>query len=248
VVEPLSPRLRIFPTAIAAAEAAAQRVRELAASSRAHRGEFALAVSGGRTPEPMFTALASEGSGPGSWERWQLFWCDERLVAPDDPRSNFGLARRLWLRPGHFPPAQAHPVPTTGPAEEMAADYDQLLRKGRDGTVRHALDVVVLGVGPDGHTASLFPGSPTLACQDRWAVAEPRPTLPPHVPRVTLTLEALHHARVAIFLVCGADKREAVRRTLRATAEGAGAVLPAARVAPSESNEWFVDRDAAPPR
>ncbi len=233
----------------AAGRAVAERVCELASEAAARRGAFSVAISGGKTPEPMFAALAASAA---AWDRWAVYWCDERLVAPDDPRSNFGLARRLWLAPAHVPMRSVHPVHTAGSAGQAAERYEDELRALPTGPNPGAaavgvLDAVVLGIGPDGHTASLFPGSPTLGERARWVVPEPNPALEPKVPRVTLTFPALRHARHAIFVVSGAEKRPTLERILNDPERGTdSAKLPAARVTAAESVEWHVDRAAWP--
>jgi 6-phosphogluconolactonase len=207
-----------------------------------------VAVSGGRTPEPVFEQLAARAGEFDRWRNSDVFWCDERLVPPSDLRSNFGLARRLWLTPAGVPRENVHPVPSSLPLEDAAREYEADLRGRFDRTAAPTFDAVLLGVGPDGHTASLFPGAPALDVRDRWAAGEPRPAQPPLVPRVTLTLEGLRHGRVAIFLVCGAEKRAVLARLLgRSTGETERAKLPAARVSAVDAVEWFLDRDAAPP-
>jgi 6-phosphogluconolactonase len=247
VVEPLNRVVRVLPDAASAARALADRILQLADAVRPRSRPFSLAISGGRTPEPTFRELAKQADGPRRWNDWQLFWCDERLVPPTDPRSNFGVARSLWLGPAGFPRGNVHPVDTTVPAEEAAARYDSMLRGVFDGPDAEAFDLALLGVGPDGHTASLFPGAASLGVVGRWAVAEPHPSLPPLVPRVTLTLEGLGRARTALFLVCGADKRRVLETVLAPSARAPrGAALPAARVRPQGTVEWFLDQDAAP--
>jgi len=209
------------------------------------RGRFAVAVPGGRTPEPMFRALAGGEQRTGGWRGWEVFWGDERMVPEEDPRSNYALAKREWLGPGRVPPGQVHPVVTTIGAADGAHTYEALLRSTFGPTP--SFDAIVLGVGPDGHTASLFPGAGTLDADDRWVVPEPNPALPPRVPRVTLTLQALRSSQVAIFLVCGEEKRGIVAEVLReSSAGGPPPALPAARVTARESVEWYLDRAVAP--
>lgn len=249
MVERVNRTVRVLPDATAAGRAVAERLIALSDAPRAPGRDFLVAISGGRTPEPMFRALAGRADGSRRWPVWQLFWCDERLVPPDDPRSNFGVVRRLWIDPAGFPPGHVHPVGTGTSAEEAARRYEGALRAFFERADAATFDAVVLGVGPDGHTASLFPGAASLDVTDRWVVAEPRPTQPPDVPRVTLTLEAIARARTAIFLVCGPDKRAALSRLLVPPDRTPGAeALPAARVTARESVEWFLDRDAEPRR
>jgi 6-phosphogluconolactonase len=248
VVDPLRTNVWVHPDAETAARAAAHRVLGLAERAVAAEGRFAVAVSGGKTPEGMFRELASAGGPPNRWKAWQVFWCDERHVPSTDPRSNFGLARRVWLRPARVPVEGIHPVPVSRSLEQDATAYEDELRRFFAPGSTAGWDAVVLGVGPDGHTASLFPGSASLEVPGRWVVGEPEPRQPPDVPRVTLTLEGLSHARVAIFLVCGADKRAILSRLLDPVGPHPSKLaLPAARVGATESVEWFVDRDALPP-
>jgi 6-phosphogluconolactonase len=247
VVEPLRTNLWVNPDAETAARAAAHRLLGLAERAIAARGRFVVALSGGTTPEPMFRELAATEGSAERWRSWQVFWCDERHVPSTDARSNFSLARRLWLEPAGVPRSNVHPVPTSGTPEADARAYEAELRRFFAPETAPSWDATVLGVGPDGHTASLFPGSASLAVTDRWVVAEPNPGQPPRVPRVTLTLAGLSHARVAIFLVCGGAKRPIVSRLLSPVGpHPSKAGLPAARVGAVESIEWFVDQDAAP--
>jgi len=247
VVDRLNRVVHVYPDPASAARAAAERLVRLSDAAVERGRPFALALSGGRTPEPLYRALGSWPDGARRWPSWQLFWCDERCVPQDDPRSNAGLARRLWLGPCRFPEENVHPVDTAVPMEEAAQRYERLLRTALVGTGA-TFDAVVLGVGADGHTASLYPGAAALRATGRWVVGEPSPSQPPDVPRVTLTLEGIGRARTAVFLVTGRDKRPALRRILLPPEPGADALrLPAAQVTALEGVEWFVDRDAAPP-
>ena len=248
----MNERVVVHPDAEAGGSSVAERLGALAQRARRERGRFVLGVSGGESPETLFRALAQGIAGTTG--DWWLFWCDERLVPGSDPRSNFGLARRLWLAPVGFPPDHAFPVPTSGPVEASARHYDAQIRaffgtEGPPGAGPPTFDVLVLGVGPDGHTASLFPGAPSLRVKDRWAVAEPAPARPPLVPRVTLTLAAIGDARTVLFLAWGSTKRRVLEGIL--SDPGRGGPLgeaPAALVRPRGSIEWHVDRAAWPGR
>ena len=248
MVDNVTRTVRVLDEPESTARAGGPPHRRAGRAARRPRGRFVIAFSGGRTPVPLFRALADLSDGPRRWASWELFCCDERCVPRDDERSNLGLARELWLEPSRFPSANVHPVETSGPPEEAARRYDAQLRTFFGTRPGPTFDAVVLGVGPDGHTASLFPGSSTLGVTGRWAVAELTPQMPPPVPRVTLTLEALGRARTAVFLVCGSDKRAALAQILlRRRPPPATAPLPAARVVAVDTTEWFIDRAAAPP-
>ena len=159
-----------------------------------------IAVSGGSSPRPAYERAAARRP---DWAGVTLWWADERCVPPGDARSNYRLVRETLLDGLSRPPA-VHRVRGELPPEEAAAVYDEEIRGVR-------LDLVLLGVGPDGHTASLFPGSPALDEKERSAVAGP-PGLEPLVPRVTLTVPMLSAARLVLFLVVGEEKAEAAAR------------------------------------
>jgi 6-phosphogluconolactonase len=167
---------------------------------RAARAGGHLALAGGSTPRRAYELAA--GLEP-DWSRAHAWLGDERCVPPDDERSNLGLAREALLDRVERPPT-VHPVRTELPPDEAAAAYEAEL----DGV---ALDLVLLGLGPDGHTASLFPHSPALDERERRAVAA-EPGLPPWVPRVTMTIPLLEAAPLVLFLVTGEDKAAAAAR------------------------------------
>lgn len=172
------------------------------------------------------------------------------MVPPTDPLSNFRLAERTFLRIREIPARRIHRIEGERPSDrEAALEYSERLgrclgerRPGQRPAA--AFDVVLLGVGRDGHTASLFPGSPQLTVRDRWAVAVDRPTEAPRVPRVSLTLRALTRANAIAFVATGSEKRSAVRRCL-GVAAGRGARPPAARIRGRLETKWFLDRAAA---
>lgn len=230
-------RTEIVVLADAAALAAegARRVAELLREGVAARGSAAVALAGGSTPRDLYRVLAAAERVP--WERTEVFWGDERCVPPEFPASNYRMAHETLLREVPIPPAQVHRIRVEEGAEAAADAYDALLR-GRLGDPPR-LDVALLGVGTDGHVASLFPGHPGLQDASRLAVAVPGTHHEPA--RVTLTLRALNAARVAIMVVSGTAKAP----TLRQVIARAGSPLPAARVAPRELLVWLLDVDAA---
>ncbi len=247
MVESLSAAVHAHPDAASAYRAVAERLVELAGSPTPGRPRFSLALSGGATPERLFRLLANEYEGRLAWAEIDVGFADERAVPPDDARSNFALARRTLLDPLAVPAEHVHRIrgelrPTAEAARAYESDLRTLFPDGRD-----SFDTILLGVGPDGHTASLFPGAATLAEPERWVRDEPAPALEPKVPRITLTLPALAAARRVLFLVLGAEKRTALTAVLGDPRRGtSAAALPAARVQAREGVEWYVDSEAAP--
>jgi 6-phosphogluconolactonase len=229
--------LKVFPDkealAWAAADWFAERLRE-------NPGRIAICITGGSTPEGMYRQLAAR---PLPWERIHVFWSDERFVPEGDPLSNARMARRALLDHVPIPSAHVHPIPTaTAGPEESAELYEAELKRfyGADelDPARPLFDLVLNGMGDDGHTASLFPGSPALAEREHWAVAT-EAGMDPRVPRVTLTFPVLESCRASAFLVSGAGKRETLQRVL------SGEGLPAARLKPQGPLIWFADEAAA---
>ena len=170
-----------------------------------------IALTGGSTPGAAYERAAAAGA---DWSGAALWWGDERCVAPDDELSNYGLARRTLLdrlpAPGEGGPEVHRMRGERGP-HAGADDYENELRE-RLGEQMPRLDLVLLGLGPDAHVASLFPGHDTLSVQDRAVVGEEEAGLDPRVPRITLTLPALCDGRHIVFLVSGESKAEAVER------------------------------------
>jgi len=186
--------LVVCPDEDAAARAAAERLISAA------RAGGAVALSGGSTPRRAFEIAAQLEP---NWAKASAWWGDERCVPPDDPRSNYRLAREALFDRLSRPP-ETHRIRGELPADEAAAAYEEEL-----GDLR--LDLALMGIGPDGHTASLFPGAPTLEERSRRVIAA-EPGLEPWVDRVTLTLPALAASREVLFLVTGESKAEAARR------------------------------------
>jgi len=221
-----------------AAEAAVRTINDAVRTA----GTCSIVLSGGSTPRTLYSLLASEFRDQIPWGNLQVFWGDERYVPPEDPRSNYRMAKQTLLDHVACPKANIHPMPTHFPNPDVAArDYELTLRN-------HFVeewprfDLVLLGIGDDGHTASLFPGSLALAERTRWVVAARAP-VDPQV-RLTLTLPALTGAAAVYVLVAGATKAEALRHAL----EGAGDWIkyPAAGVrVGAESVIWWADREAA---
>lgn len=210
---------------------------------QARPGPVAVALSGGSTPKLLYQALAAPPFVDRvPWDRTHWFWGDERFVPHDDGRSNYRMIAEAMLGRVGAPPGNIHPIPTEGmSAEDAAARYQITLQAHHGGQtldpVRPLFDIVLLGLGTNGHTASLFPGTPVLKERTAWAAA----VTPAGEPtRITLTYPPLESCRHAAFLVAGADKRDVLAQ-VRA---GAGD-LPAARYRPTGELHWFVDQAAA---
>jgi 6-phosphogluconolactonase len=201
-------------------------------------------LSGGSTPRRLYERLAGPEIAPRfPWDRVHWFWGDERFVPHDHPESNYGMARDALFSRVPAPEENIHAIPTEGLSPEQAADaYARALERfyGAETLApdRPLFDVALLGIGEDGHTASLFPGRPALEETRRWAVAV---TGAKSEPRITLTYPSLDSSRDLAFLVTGAGKRDVLRR-----AQAGDRALPAARVRPLGRLHWFADRAAAP--
>lgn len=242
---PLRPGLRLVEVADASAlaRAAADAVVEHARAAVGARGAFAVALAGGSTPAALYHLLA-DARGPWraavAWDRVHVFFGDERSVPPDHADSNFRLADEALLR--HVPVAAVHRMEGERPAEEAARAYEARLARRFGAGPPPRLDLVLLGLGADGHTASLFPGSPALEERLRWVAAPWVPAVGAH--RLTLTLPVLDAAAAVLFLVAGASKREPLAALLAPPDARAGAPIPAARVAPAGSLTVMADRAA----
>jgi 6-phosphogluconolactonase len=234
----VTPDFRIVPDPLAAYRAAAHFFAAFAREAASSRGRFTVALAGGSTPRAMHSVLAAEPAGVFPWDRTTVFFGDERAVPPDDEASNFRMARETLLSRVPVDPARVFRM------EGEAANLDDAARRYEADLRRETpdgLDLIFLGMGEDGHTASLFPGSPALDETERWVVAVSAPGTPPPARRITMTLPAIARARRVLFVVTGATKRGAVGRA-RARIEP---LLPAARVRARETLLWIVDEAAA---
>jgi 6-phosphogluconolactonase len=195
------------------AEAAARIWAERAFSCIERQVAFRAAISGGRTPELLFRLLAEARFRQLPWDKTEVFWVDERYVPHDHPASNYHLARELLLDPVPIPKENIHPMPTgSGDPARDAADYEALLRRVFPDLAWPTFDLCLLGLGEDGHTASLFPGGPELTERRRWVVASR--SAKGVADRITLTLPALRRSGLRIFLACGREKSAVVKAVL----------------------------------
>ena len=230
---------RVFESAEALAQGGAEWLCALAqASSR----DFAVCLSGGSTPKRLYETLATPAiASRFPWPRVHWFWGDERFVPHDDPESNYRMVHEALLSRVPIPAENIHPVSTEGLSpEQAAADYEATLKRyyGADRLApnRPLFDVNLLGVGDDGHTASLFPGQPALQETQRWVVAVIGAK---SNARITLTYPALDSSRDLVFLVTGNAKRDIIARV-----RAGDRSLPAALVRPLGGLHWFGDRAA----
>lgn len=208
-----------------------------------HDGRAIVALSGGNTPKPLYELLAQEPYRARlPWDRVHWVLGDERFVPPSDPASNYGMAKEAFLDHVPVPPENVHPVETDGVTlEEAAAAYEVML-KGLYGAdtldpARPLVTLTLLGIGEDGHTASLLPGEPVLRVRDRWVAAVPKGRVEE---RVTLTYPALDSSGVVAFLVSGAGKRDILDKILSGDER-----FPASQIRPVGEVIWFADKAAA---
>jgi 6-phosphogluconolactonase len=271
--------IEVFPTPDALADAVARHVADCAQAAISATGRFTVALSGGSTPEAAYLRLASDDSGLASdhWQRVHILWGDERCVPPDDPRSNYRMAKEALLDRVPIPPDHIHRIRGEDDPERAATEYEQKLRSllachpepsEGAGTSRldeqppsaplaalgvtsldlvplgmtACLDLVLLGLGEDGHTASLFPGQPAVHETERWVLAVPAPA--GDLWRVTLTPAILNSARNVTFVISGAGKAARLQQVI----EGPFTPdqLPAQAIRPTEGRlTWMVDQAAA---
>lgn len=235
---------QIYPDAEALAQHAADWLLAWAAATAAKPGErFSVCLSGGSTPKRLYELLAAAPRRETfPWDRTHWFWGDERFVPPDDKASNYRMVNEAMLSRVPVPAANIHPMPTLGiTAEQAAKTYERELQlfHGEEALDpdRPLFNVVLLGLGTNGHTASLFPDQPVLDERARWVGTM---TDPEAGTRLTLTYPALESCKEAVFLVAGADKTPMLERLL-----AGDETIPAGRFKPKGALHVFVDRAAA---
>ena len=240
-----SAEIRILTTPQELFGAAAEEVVRIANEAVSARGRFTIALSGGSTPKSLYNLLATNARAALPWEQTFFFFGDERHVPPTDPESNYRMANEAMLSKVPVPPANVYAMPAENPDAAAAAEaYEQTLRKFfklQKDEFPH-FDLILLGLGPDGHTASLFPGSAGLQEKSRLVIANWVEKMKTH--RLSLTLPVLNAAREAAFLVSGTDKSAVLREVLEGNAPGEQ--YPAKLVQPKDGKLiWFLDRAAA---
>ncbi|WP_299410575.1 6-phosphogluconolactonase [Acaryochloris sp. IP29b_bin.148] len=211
-------------------------------SAIAQRGRCTIALAGGNTPKPLYEQLATQDL---PWQKIHVFWGDERYVPLSDPQSNAGMATAAWLNHVAIPPENIYPMPTQAadPAE-AAQTYDRQLQTffGTGPQEFPRFDIVLLGLGPDGHTASLFPHTEALQVCDRNVTVGSKD----NQPRLTLTAPVLNQARCILFLVTGANKQDALTQIFAENADAAQ--FPARLIQPTHGTlSWLLDAEAGQP-
>jgi len=236
---------RVIAVSDPAALAATAATRILARIAGA-KDRVAICLTGGSSPQKLYQLLATDAwRNKIPWQRVHWFIGDERFVPANDVLNNMAMARQTFLD-RCAPASNIHPIPTdSGSPEQAASRYERELKSFYGAEAfdpsRPLFEVVLMGVGPDGHTASIFPGYPALADTERWVVGVPEAHVEPFVPRVTLTLPALSSCREMLFEVAGSEKRAILTRVL------AGENLPANRAHSSSGHTvWLVDKAALP--
>jgi 6-phosphogluconolactonase len=245
-------RLHVVPDADALARAAAGEFLAYAREAIRARGRFTVALAGGDTPRAAYAQVAATwrewSGGPLDWSRVHLFWGDERHVPPSDARSNFRMARESLIVHVPLPRENVHRVPAEMPdPRDAASRYEVMLRDffELDDRAFPKLDLALLGLGADGHTASLFPGDDAVDEERHLAVAAPGPGNGVGEWRITLTLPVLNRAASVVVLVSGAGKTAMLHRALEGPETEP--LLPIQRLRPESGTlVWMVDREAAP--
>lgn len=239
--------VELFSDRAELARAEAERIVMLSTEAIDARGRCLVALSGGSTPRPLYELLATAPYATRiDWPRMHLFWGDERCVPPDHRDSNYRMVREALVDRVPLPAANVHRIRGEDPPEQAAAAYERLLREffGPGEVPARTFDLVLLGMGRDGHTASIFPGSQAVTEKRRWVVPVHVET-PRDMWRITLTTVVLNAAADVTFLVAGADKASRLRQVLEVGAEPRPAV-PARLVKPIRGAlHWMVDAAAA---
>jgi len=242
----LRPKILIFPDRRELAAALSAYVAQTAAASIHARGQFCVALSGGSLMEMLAPTLCAPALRDRiDWSAWHVFWADERWVPQSTPDSNSGVARKLLFSHVAIPEERLHSVDVSQGPDDTAQAYESEMRKvfqvETDAFPR--FDLVLLGLGEDGHTASLFPGHPALKEAQRWVVPVFNAPKPPPV-RVTLTLPVINFARSVVFVASGAGKANIATKVL--DPKYAQSKLPAKLVTPSDGAlHWCIDQAAA---
>lgn len=242
----------VFDTPEEVARAAAERFVKYANEAIAERGVFSVALAGGNTPRRVYELLASDPfKSLIKWSSVHVFFGDERCVPPDHPDSNYGMVYKTLISAIDIPASNVHRMLGEGNAEESAAAYEQELKSLFGEVSWPRFDLVLLGMGEDGHTASLFPGSDAVREDSKWVVATrmEKPLANQSQDRITLTVPVINHAARVLFLVTGKGKAQRLAEVLhppRGARPVNAAPLPAQLIQPlNGSLDWLIDKAAA---
>ncbi len=231
-------QVQILPTPTALIEAATARTLEILHQAIEFRGIATLALSGGSTPKPLYQAIAQSNL---DWNKLHIFWGDERYVPSDHPDSNEKMARQAWLDQVPLPPSNIHAVPTHFPKPiDSALEYEATIQAVFDTTVGTipAFDLILLGIGDDGHTASLFPHTPALGVRDRLITVGEKSGQA----RITFTYPLINNAHNVLFLLAGASKQPALQQIF--SPDGDANQYPAHAIRPQGNLIWMMDQSA----
>jgi 6-phosphogluconolactonase len=234
----MNKKIEVLPDTEALVERALELLLAKIPAAIEQRGIFTIALSGGNTPKPLYEAIAKQDL---PWDKIHVFWGDERYVPPTSLESNFNMARQAWLERVNIPAANIHPIPTTqGDPAVSAAQFEQQLQEFFQTAPGEfpALDVILLGMGDDGHTASLFPHTEALKVRDRLITVGNKDGHP----RITFTYPFINAARCVIFLVSGANKKPALAQVF--APEGDSDAYPSRLIQPQGELWWLLDAAA----
>ena len=234
----MTPEVLVYPDRPALIEAALALIVERILTATNERQSCTIALSGGSTPQPLYAALAGADL---PWQQIQIFWGDERYVPATDPDSNYGMTKRVWLDLVPIPAANIHPMPTDFAQPQLAAeDYERQIvaHFGSEAGSIPVFDIILLGMGDDGHTASLFPHTAALSVRDRLVTLGDKDGQP----RLTLTFPIINQARSVIFLISGASKQTALAAVFAPT--GDAMAYPSRGVRPLGELLWLLDAAA----
>jgi len=242
----VQPNIHIEPDNAALTQYAVAQIGKLAASAIAERGVFRFCVAGGQTPRAVYAQLAAAGpEAQLDFSRVHIYFGDERCVPPDDAQSNYRMLHESLLSHVRMTAEQVHRIPVERDPQDAAHAYQAELQRAlgvnADGSPEHTFDLVLLGLGADVHTASLFPGSELVTDSSRWVSGRKHPDSGQW--RITLTEPLLNSARCAAFLISGADKAAALAAVLEAPRDPER--LPGQRIAPAGTLQFWIDTAAA---
>ncbi len=235
----------IFPNLNAASRILAQEIVDLINSVITKKKSFLLALSGGNTPRTLYNLFASEFSNKIPWEYVHLFWGDERYVPRNDIHSNFAMAYDSFISRVNIPQRNVHRIPVETDSPEKSAELYEILLKqmfsiSKEKNDHQSFDLILLGMGKDGHTASLFPKNPVLFEKRRMVCAVNAPQDMKPIQRITITFPTINKADRVFFLISGAEK-ESILNFIFNESEKAKKLYPAAMVNPRGKTVWFID-------